>query len=101
ALDQQALQRGRLRNFSTHLGAVPSHAFGGVKLRDGLIVVPIPDPPPEPIYLWDEFTYEAGDELRAFANRSLAAVGRFVEGMLTALEEERDRIEEERNLGEQ
>jgi hypothetical protein len=85
-----ALEERQLRNFTIHSSTIP-HANAGARLLDGeRIVFSIPDRPESPVYLFDQFTWENGRELRSFARSVLSAVEVFMEGFVSALEENRE-----------
>ena len=63
------LDEPQLRNFTIHSSTIP-HANAGARLMDGeRIVFSIPDRPASPVYLFDQFTWENGRELRSFCSR--------------------------------
>jgi hypothetical protein len=81
---------------STHAAAVPSHPFAWASVREGRVLVTIPDTPERRVFLWDEFTTTQDRDLQTFALTVLAAVERFIDGVLDAFEEAGRAIEEER-----
>lgn len=95
ALCGQAFDGRLLANFVTHSAVVPS-PYGSLELVDGRLVMPIPDPPGQIVYLVDELRYEQGRDARDFARGALSAVETFVDAMLAALEDANREISERR-----
>lgn len=94
-LRQQTLSESALVNYTTHRGAV-TQAFGAARVRDGKLIVPVPDVPDGRVELWDDFTYDDQRDLGSFASTALAAVEAFMDAMLAALEDARVEIERKR-----
>jgi hypothetical protein len=53
---------------------------------DGTLVVPIPDPPAEPVYVFEQFTYELRRDLGTFALEAVNATDEFMSALLDAFE---------------
>ena len=54
---------------------------------DGRLVVPIPDPPAEPVYVFEQFTYEQRRDLDTFALVAVNATDEFMNAILDAFEQ--------------
>lgn len=87
----------RLTNYGLHAAKLPDPSTpSGVLQEDGTIFVPIPDPPAEPVYLFDLFTYHQGRDLRSFATEALDATEEFIDGVLDAFAGANERIKRTR-----
>jgi hypothetical protein len=77
-----------LTNFGLHLHALPGGGTPTATMTtDGRARLLIPDKPTEPVYLFDQFTYNDQRELVAFAHDVLDRVASFISELLSALEE--------------
>lgn len=84
---RQAIDGTRyLANYAAHASAIP-HPGASAKIIDARIVLPVPDPPTEPVEISAEFTYEQGRDLESFADELLAAVEVFMDALLSAFED--------------
>jgi hypothetical protein len=77
----------RLANYGLHAAKVPdpNTPYGKV-MPDGTLVVPIPDPPEEPVHVFDQFSYAQGRDLRTFAEVALEATDEFTNAVLDAFD---------------
>jgi hypothetical protein len=83
----------RLANYGLHAAKLPNPSTPNADLHpDGTHVVPIPDPPEEVVYVFDQFTYDEGRDLRTFAREALAATEELMDGILSAFERANDRV---------
>jgi hypothetical protein len=62
----------------------------------GRLVLPIPDVPTATVHHWGQLKYDQGRDARTFADRTCAAVERFMDGMLGAFEDAKLEIEHRR-----
>jgi len=85
----------RIANFVTHIAPAPQ-PLGALRVVNGRLVLPIPDPPQRTVYTWTELTFSDGRDARTFGTAALDAVDEFITGMLTAFEEAKVEI----NVGE-
>jgi hypothetical protein len=84
----------RLANYGLHAAKVPDpNTPTGLLQEDAAIVVPIPDPPEDPVYVFDQFTYEQDRDLRSFTIEALTATQQFVDGLLDAFVRAHERVE--------
>src|SRR5262249_23917212 len=61
-------------NYGPHAAQLVTPGTPNAALRpNGTLVVPIPDPPTEPIYVFDQFTYDQGRDLATFAIAAINA----------------------------
>jgi hypothetical protein len=82
-----------LTNYALHASQIPSPGTPSGRLtEDGLLFFPIPDPSNEPIYIFNQFTYAEGRDLRSFATVVLEATETLVEGILTSFEHANSRL---------
>jgi hypothetical protein len=73
----------QLANYSLHASAIP-YAGAPAELRDDVVVVPIPDPLAEPVFIFDQFTYQQGRDMRTFTHDSVVATERLIDALLDA-----------------
>jgi hypothetical protein len=82
-----------LTNYGLHAAKLPDPSTPYALLQeDGTILVPIPDPPDEPVYVFDQFTYRQGRDLRSFAAEALTATEELVDGLLDAFARANERV---------
>jgi hypothetical protein len=83
----------QLANYGLHAAKLPGPSTPSALLQeDGTILVPVPDPPEEPVYVFDLFTYEKGRDLRTFAIEALAATEQLIDGLLDEFARAHERI---------
>jgi hypothetical protein len=83
----------RLANYGLHVAKVPDpNTPSGLLQEDGTILVPIPDPPEEPVYVFDQFTYGEERDMRSFTIEALAATEELMDGLLAAFERANERV---------
>jgi hypothetical protein len=83
----------QLANYGLHAAKLPDPSSPSALLQeDGTIFVPVPDPPEEPVYVFDLFTYEKDRDLRSFAIEALAATEQLIAGLLDAFARAHERI---------
>lgn len=76
-----------LANFADHASAIPYPHFGAKLTDDNRVFVPIPDPPPVRVEIFDQLTYEQNRDLASFAQELLDRVATFIDDLLDAFEE--------------
>jgi hypothetical protein len=83
----------QVANYGLHAAKVPDpNRPIGLRQEDDTIIVEIPDAPSEPVYVFDQFTYEDGRDLRTFAVEVLAATEELMDGLLDAFGRAHERI---------
>jgi hypothetical protein len=82
-----------LANYGPHAAQLPDPGTPNAALRpDGTLVVPIPDPPAEPIYVFDQFTFDQRRDLATFAIAAVNATDEFMTAILDAFEKAATRV---------
>lgn len=83
----------KLANYGLHAAKVPDPSTpSGLLQEGGTILVPIPDPPGEQVYVFDQFAYDEGRDLRSFTAEALAATVELIDGLIDAFVRARERL---------
>lgn len=81
-----------LANYALHAATIPQGTPSGRLNEDGTLTMAIPDPADEPIYIFDQFTYEQGRDLRTFTCQALGATESLIDRLFDAFQAANDRV---------
>jgi hypothetical protein len=82
-----------LASYGPHAAQLLTPGTPNAALRpNGTLVVPVPDPPAEPIYVLDQFTYDQRRDLATFAITAVNAADEFMTALLDAFEQATTRV---------
>jgi hypothetical protein len=83
----------QLANYGLHAAKLPDPGTPqGVVQENNTLLVRIPDPTDEPIYVFDQFTYDQGRDLRSFTTYGVAATVELIDGLIDAFARANERV---------